>query len=130
MPTMHIYQSGSKIASKEFYNDFRIVQEIGKDKLFWKADEEQSSTAKGGEIHIWIKRATYAPLILLVRPDWKLSVDGVAMGQRAYAEVDVEGKTIELHYGDYRFVCSFPTIEAQPGSKIAELRALVGKKDE
>jgi len=127
MPTIHIYQTRGKVASREFRNSFYIVKEIGKNKLFWEADEEQGSSGRGGKIHIWIQRASYAPLISFVRPDWRLIIDGIVMDQGLYTEVDVEGKTIELQYNDYRFVCAFPTIEVQPGSKVAELRTLIGR---
>ena len=108
MPTFEIYQAGQRVASKQFRGNFYIVKELDR-TLSWEADEEQGMSKRGGVFQIWVQTLSLVPLkrqILFVRPDWKLSIDGVEMHQQYYEDVDVEGKTIELHHGDYKFVCS------------------------
>lgn len=109
MPTFEIYQAGRRVASKQFRGNFYIVKELD-NTLSWEADEEQGRSKKGGAFQIWVQTLSLAPpkrQILFVRPDWKLIIDGVEMDQQYYEAVDVEGKTIELHHGDYGFVCTF-----------------------
>jgi len=107
MLTFNIYKNKEKIASKSFKNHFYICRRIDTDELFWETDEEQSSSKEGGIIHIWIMSAQRSPKISFVRADWKMIVDGVEFKQDFYTEVDVQGKTVELQYKDYQFVCSF-----------------------
>lgn len=126
MPLVHIYQAERKLAVKEFQNDFYIIKAIDEDRLFWETGREQRESTGGGTIHVWIKGAAYYPQVLHIRPDWNLVIDGVTMSQQD-TEIGLEGKTVELQYGDYRFVCSFPVIEAQPGTEIAKARALFEK---
>lgn len=114
MPTVHVYLAGKRIVSKEFCSNFYVIKDLARNELFWEADDEQGSSIRAGEIHVWIQRASLAPQISFVRPDWQLVMDGVVMDQAFYTEVDVEGKTIELKHNDYRFVCSFPATTDHP----------------
>jgi hypothetical protein len=109
MPLFEIYRGGKAIASKEFENQFFIVNELDNDVLRWEADGE-SRSRKGGVIHIWVQSASTTPQISFLRPDWRLTIDGVQLEPRFYEDIDVGGKTIELQYNDYCFVCRFPTI--------------------
>lgn len=105
--TMHIYKAGRRIDLTEFVGQFYI----GRNKeggLYWSADNEQLSLG-GGEIQIWIiGGGTTEREIKSVGPDWQLTIDGIVMDRGIYFDVYVSGKTIELEYSDYRFVCSFP----------------------
>ena len=107
MPTIHIYQDGKKIESKEFRDQFYIIKNIDNDRLYWETGEEQRLSARGGVIHIWIQNASSCPKISFVRTDWQLIIDGVALERNLYEQIDVSGKTIELRYRNYQFVCSF-----------------------
>lgn len=123
MPTVEIYRNGEKTASKEFRAQFFIIKEMDADRLRWEADEEQGLSKEGGEIHIWVQTVSFGSTvkrrILFVRPDWRLIVDGVSMEQKFYPDpVDVEGKTIELQYGDYSFICSFSSTTSPAGNSL------------
>jgi hypothetical protein len=129
VPTMDIYQAGRKVGSKEFQNKFFITKEVDGGRLFWEADEEQDSSKKGGVFQVWILGASFTPMIAFASPDWRLVIDGIILEQGLYDHIDVAGRTVELHYGDYRFVCSFPATADQSPSKISELRPIAGKDD-
>jgi hypothetical protein len=120
---MHIYRAGRKIVSKEFQNKFWISKEITGDELFWEADEEQH-LPKGGIFQIWILGASSTPMIAFVAPDWQVIIDGVALEQGPYDDhIGINGKTVELRHNDYRFVCSFPTIEGKSAVKVLKVAA-------
>ena len=120
MLTMHIYQAGRKVASEEFQNKFFITKEVAEDRLFWEADEEQDSSKKGGVFQIWILGASSTPMIAFIPPGWQLTIDGVMLNQGIYEHISVRGRAVELRYGDYRFVCSFPATADQAPSRISE----------
>jgi hypothetical protein len=123
MPMVEIYRSGEKMASKEFVAQFFIIKEADSDTLRWEADKEVGKLKRGGTFHIWIQTIDYETPrqeILFVRPDWRLIIDGIAMEQKLYSEVDVGGRTIELQYGDYSFICSFPTTETELANTTAK----------
>ncbi len=124
---MHIYQAGRKVASKEFQNKFFITKEVDGDMLFWEADEEQDSSIKGGVFQVWILGASTTPMIAFASPDWRLIIDSIMLEQGLYDHIDVAGRTVELHYGDYRFVCSFPATADQSPNKISDLRPITGE---
>lgn len=121
MPIVDIYRSGTRIASKEFVAQFLIIHEEDTDILRWEADKEVGKSKQGGIFHVWIQTTSLEPPkreILFVRPDWRLIIDGVSMEQKFYPDpVDVEGKTIELQYKDYSFVCSFIS-STSPGNSL------------
>jgi hypothetical protein len=112
MPTMRVYQNGVEIESKEFHFQLRICRATyERHRLFWEADYEEAEP--GGEIAIWIRRFERKSAgerfdIGAILPTWRLTIDGVPQEQQLYSELEVTGKEIELQYGDYRFVCSFP----------------------
>jgi hypothetical protein len=107
MPTIHVYRNGALIDSRDFTGSFHVFSELtGSQGLRWEADGEQS--AGGGEYLLWIRRASTAPQIAVVRPDWKLVTDGTPWPEGAHLEVNVAGRKVELLHRDYRFVCSFP----------------------
>lgn len=109
MPRFEIYQLGKKIGTKDFRGAFYVIKEIDSDELRWEADEEGAASG-GGVIHIWVQTLSTTGIvqrqISFVRPDWQLIIDGTAMEHKFYQYVDVTGKTVELQYNDYRFVCS------------------------
>lgn len=107
MPVFEIRYQGENIASKVFRSNFYVVKFLEKDDLYWEADEEQALSKKGGEIHIWVQNASKSPLISFVRPDWQLIVDGVSFERNFHTEIDVDGRTVELQYGEYCFLCAF-----------------------
>jgi hypothetical protein len=101
MPTFDIYQNGEKIESKKFNRHFYILADLT-GKITWKADREKG----GNEILIWIQ-SNYR--LLCVRPDWLLSLNGVQLPQKFYADpIDLTGKHVSLRYSDYEFICQFP----------------------
>ena len=127
MPTMQIYKNDTKIESKEFLSDFVIARHLlEKQRLFWEADGEE--VENGGGILLWIvthgrfdpKSVGLTYEIKSVLPTWQLVIDNVAQEPRLYFDLDVTGKEIELLYGDYRFVCSFPSQENSHGSPRAD----------
>jgi hypothetical protein len=62
-----------------------------------------------------------ARMIAFASPDWQLSIDGIQLQKGLYDHVYVAGRTVELHYEDYRFVCSFPTPANQSLSQVSGL---------
>lgn len=114
MPIVHIYRAEIRICSQWFRDRFYIIRELNRDELRWEADEEQGTSQKGGEIHIWIQGATSAPKISFVRPDWHLAIDSVDFEAGFYEDIDIGGKTVELRYGLYTFRCQFPLADAGP----------------
>jgi hypothetical protein len=124
---MHIYQAGKKIEEKEFRNDFSIIR-IDND-LFWGEDSELHSRNLSGEVLIWFRRMSYVPELAFVLPEWKLILDGIEISDPGIL-INIEGKTAELQYKDYRFVCNIPKVKYKPGSKTARLRAMLGRDTE
>jgi hypothetical protein len=128
MPRIHIYQGGREITSEEFQNKFFIIKTVSGDNLFWEADGKRDTSQKGGEFQIWILGASSTPMIAFASPDWQLIIDGTQLEKGLYDHIPVAGRTVELHYGDYRFICSFPAATDQPPSRISDLRP-IGKSN-
>ena len=130
MPVMYIYQASEKIAAKKFENFFYIVKEIGRDKLFWKVDHEPSLPKRGGETQIWIMGASAGAQIAYILPSWQLIIDGTVLERGFYHyHIYVERREVELQYQDYRFICSFPSSQSHPTSKLTELHPAQVKND-
>lgn len=118
MPVMQIQRTNKLVESKPFRASFYIS--LGLDgKLIWESDEEQGRSKQGGVFHIWIQSASSAPKISFVRPDWRFALDGNAMPQGFYVDVPLSGRTLELLYEDYCFVCTF---EGQPQGEIVDIQ--------
>jgi hypothetical protein len=107
MPTVEIYQAGTRIDSKKFHTEF-MVTEMDENEVVWESDGDPVSE-KGGGILVWF-RGKDPPEIHFVPPRWKLIIDGVTVigesnvDPRLRFNVPVRGTTIELHHGDLRFV--------------------------
>ncbi|NJN99957.1 MAG: hypothetical protein HC875_40550 [Anaerolineales bacterium] len=153
MPTMYIFQFGSEIAMKKFQHTFLVFKERD-GRLAWRADaEEEKSYIKTGikergkklfwqlrnvgklakpvvGVQIQIQNVSIVPQLLFVPWEWQLSINNIPYkGPRVGLPIDIEGKTIELQCNEYRFVCFFPKIEFEPGDRIAQLRATLGKSE-
>ncbi|MBI1879536.1 MAG: hypothetical protein HYR94_15175 [Chloroflexi bacterium] len=128
MPIMHIYQAGRKIGLEEFQHSFLIIKKD--DELFWGEDKELNLRNLEGSILIWIRSVSVAPELAFLLLDWRLILDGTEVSQNQHGPIDIEGKTVDLQYNDYRFVCYFPEIKPEPGSQMAEWRAMLGKDTE
>lgn len=111
MPTMHIYQAGRKVESREFLEQFTILREISSDdKLFWVIEREPKLGE--GAFVITIRKKSQAKYeIDSIPTDWQLTLDDTVMAPGVYFDVNVSGRLVELEHGDYRFVCSFPRPE-------------------
>jgi hypothetical protein len=110
-----IYENDRKIETKNFESHFYIIKdELG---LHWETGKEQYERTelvrnnkeliknfRCGTFQIWIR----ANEIAFVLPDWQLTLDGKVMERGFYTDVNVSGKSVELKYSSYRFVCTFP----------------------
>ena len=123
MPIIHIYRSNIKTTSKEFKNNFLIRRIIDTDELYWIADDEPVPNKGPSGLQIWIRGASVGGEIHYVLWDWQLTIDGIAMEPGFYNKtLHVGGRTIELQYRDYRFVCAFPANKDKPPTNIENLR--------
>lgn len=110
--TMHAYQGGKEVETRDFWGQFCILL-TGEGELHWLADNDQAPPG-GGQTCIWIiGGGTAEREIKSVGPDWLLTIDGVAMDRGIYLDVYVSGKTVELERDNYRFVFSFASFEGE-----------------
>ena len=106
MPVVQVQRAGKLIESKPFRNSFYITLRPN-GVLVWESDEKQGRDRQGGVFHIWIRSGSSNPNLAFVCPDWRLALDGNLMPPGFYQDVPLSGRTVELLYQDYRFVCAF-----------------------
>jgi hypothetical protein len=122
MPMMHIYRDGTKIEDREFQHNFFIV--TWDNQLRW-GQRTPPTWEPAGAILIQMNNISFKPMLNHVTSGWQVILDGVEIEADVTSKIiDIEEKTVELRYKNYSFVCYIPKIEYEPGSKIAEWRAL------
>jgi|GEM_PF-5380325 len=86
------------MVSTSFSDNFYILKSpTREDELIWGTGEK----AIGGEFQIWLVNETIA----LVRPAWKMRIDGKEYEQKMHADLRIPWHELELSWRDYSFQC-------------------------
>ncbi len=101
MPSITVYKDKKEIRHEPIKQEYYIIETVTGELVY-------SENQPAGIIRLWLHSNNKDSFMFhFVLPDWQLIIDGIWFEKKLYLELDINGKNVEVHHKEYRFMFQF-----------------------